>query len=88
MWEKIKTWTTHKNLREVATTLNFFNLIEISILGFVAWQVFDLLQWYKDTVTAETFNGVAFWGAIGSLIAGLFGALKYINHTYEARKGG
>ncbi len=81
MWEKIKTWTTHKNLREVATTLNHFCIIEITVIAFFSWQAYDMLQWYKEITTPETFNGTAFWGAMASLVGAIFGALKYINKT-------
>lgn len=92
MWEKIRYFFsntfTHKNLREIAATLNSFCIIEITVIAFFSWQAYDLLQWYKNIVTPETWNGTAFWAAIGSLVAAIFGALKYINHTYEARKDG
>lgn len=84
--EWVKRNITHKNLREIANTLNSFCVIEIAVIGFFSWQAYDLLQWYKNIVTPETFNGMAFWGAMGSLVAAIFGALKYINHTYEGSK--
>lgn len=86
MWEKIKRSFSHKNLRELATTLNAFNIIEIAVVGFFSWQAYDLIEWYKEITTPETFNGTAYWAAMSSLVAAIFGALKYISHTYEARK--
>ena len=86
MWNWIKNSFTHSNLRQVANTLNSFCLVEIAIIGFFSWQAYDLLQWYKGIVTPETFSPTAFWAAMGSLVAAIFGALKYINHTYESRE--
>lgn len=74
-------YLSHKALREFSTTLNCFCFIEISVISFFCWQAYELLQWYKDIVTPETFNGVAFWGAMSSLAGAVFGALKYINKT-------
>lgn len=86
MWNWIKDKFSHHNLRELATTLNAFCIIEIAVIGFFSWQAYDLLQWYKGIVTPETWNGNAFWAAMGGLVAAIFGALKYINHTYENNK--
>lgn len=86
MLTEIKSFFSHKYLRELATTLNSFNIVEIAVVVFFSWQAYDLLQWYKSIVTPDTFNGTAFWGAMASLVGAIFGALKYITHTYEARK--
>lgn len=85
MWNWIKDKFSHHNLREIATTLNFFNLIEIVITGWVIYEVHRLLDWYMKTSTPDTFNGVAFWGAISAIIAGLFSALKFIHDTLKVR---
>ncbi|QDP64728.1 MAG: hypothetical protein GOVbin2917_43 [Prokaryotic dsDNA virus sp.] len=79
---------SHKNLRDIAITLNLFCLVEIGVVIFFSWLCYDLLVWYKDITTPENFAQTPFWAAIGSLVAAIFGALKYINHTYEARKDG
>lgn len=86
MWGKIKEFSTHKALRELATTLNAFCIVEIVVIGFFSWQAYDLLQWYKGITTPETFSPTAFWAAISGIVAAVFSALKYINHTYEARR--
>lgn len=77
---------THSSLRELATTLNAFCIVEIVVIAFFSWQAYDLLQWYKEITTPETFSPTAFWAAISGIVAAVFSALKYINHTYEARK--
>lgn len=79
----ISTFFTHSNLREFAKTLNSFCIIEITIIAFFSWQAYDLLQWYKAIMTVDNFNGVAFWGAIGGIVAAIFGAVKYINDTHN-----
>ena len=85
MWNWIKDKFSHHNLREIATTLNFFNLIEITVAGWVIYEVHRLLNWYMQNSTPETFNGVAFWGAISGIIAGLLGALKFMHDTLKVR---
>ncbi len=82
-------WTSdriHKELREIAYTLNAFCLIEIAVIGFFSWQAYDLLQWYKSIVTPETFNGAGFWAAMGGIVAAIFGASKHIQETYKEYK--
>ena len=81
MWEKIKKFFSHDSLRNIAVTLNHFSLIEIAIILFFSYMAYDLLSWYKTVMTPENFNGVAFWGAISSIVAAIFGAIKYINDT-------
>ncbi len=85
MWEKIKSITTHQNLREIANTLNSFNIIEILVISFFCFQAYDLLQWYKSITTPENFSDTAFWAAISGIVAAIFSALKYISKTYEDR---
>lgn len=92
MWEKFKSIftlpseETHKKLRNIAQTLNAFCIIEIAVIAFFSWQAYDLLAWYKSIVTPETFNGTAFWAAIGSIVAAIFGASKHIQDTYREIK--
>lgn len=83
---RISQFFTHESFRELATTLNAFCIVEIVVIGFFSWQAYDLLQWYKEITTSETFSPTAFWAAISGIVAAVFSALKYINHTYEARK--
>lgn len=78
---KIKYWFSHHNLREVARTLNSFNFIEIAIILYGCFILYDLISWYKLIMTVEHFNGVAFWGTVGSIAAAVIGAVKYINDT-------
>ena len=77
---------THKHLREFATTLNYFSFIEISIVCFFTYLSYDLLMWYKEITTPETFSPTAFWGAISSIVAAIFGAIKYINDTHKKKE--
>lgn len=83
--EKVKEFFTHESLRNLAITLNHFSIIEIAIVLFFSYMAYDLLQWYKGIMTADNFNGVAFWGAISSIIAAVFGAVKYINDTHRKK---
>jgi hypothetical protein len=83
MRDSINKFFTHESLRNLATTLNAFCLIEISVIAFFSWQAYDLLQWYKEITTPETFSPTAFWAAVSGIVAAVFSALKYINHTYE-----
>lgn len=87
MWKKIIDFfshhISHKELREKAKTLNSFCFIEIAVIVFFSYLAYDLLTWYKEIMTVEKFNGVAFWGAIGGIAAAIFSALKYINHTHD-----
>lgn len=73
----------HNELRQIAKTLNAFCIIEVSVVIVFTYFAYDLLQWYKHIVTPQTFNGVAFWGAIGSISASIFGACKHINETFK-----
>ncbi|UYE90211.1 hypothetical protein A5gp_00013 [Alteromonas phage vB_AemP_PT15-A5] len=89
MIERLKksfNWVTHNNLREIATTLNFFNLIEIGVVVWVLVELHRLLNWYMENMTMEHFNGVAFWGAIAGAITGLLGALKFMHDTLKERR--
>ena len=86
MRDSIKKFFTHESLRNLATTLNAFCIIEISVIAFFSWQAYDLLQWYKEITTPETFSPTAFWAAVSGIVAAVFSALKYINHTYEKIK--
>ncbi len=86
MREWIKTNITHKNLRELARTLNDFCIIEIAVVWFFTYLSYDLLMWYKDMTTPETFSPTAFWGAISSIVAAIFGAIKYINDTHKKKE--
>lgn len=79
-------WVNHANLREIATTLNFFNIIEIGVTLWVLYEVHRLLSWYMKIMTVEHFNGVAFWGAIAGAITGLLGALKFMHDTLKERR--
>lgn len=79
-------WFNHQNLREIATTLNFFNLIEITVVGWVIYEVHRLLSWYMKVMTIEHFNGVAFWGAIAGAITALLGAIKFMVDTLKERR--
>jgi membrane associated rhomboid family serine protease len=81
--EKIKEFFTHKSLREFAHTLNCFNIIEIFVVLWLTYEIHVMLEWYRDFITLEHFNGVAYWGAIAGIIAGIIGALKYISDTLK-----
>lgn len=86
LWNYVKHYTSHRQLREIAITLNYFCIIEISIVIFFSWQSYELLQWYKSIMTIDKFDGMAFWGAVSGLIAAVFGAVKYINDTFSKRQ--
>lgn len=75
----------HKEIREIAITLNYFCVIEISIITFFTWQAYELLHWYESIMTVEHFNATAFWAAVSGIIAAIFGAVKFINDTFNNR---
>jgi hypothetical protein len=77
---------THHNLREIAKTLNSFCVVEILVVALFCFMAFDLLSWYKLIMTAESFNGTAFWGAIISITGLIFGSIKHINETFKKEK--
>lgn len=81
--EIIANFFSHKSLRELAYTLNSFNLVEISVVVWFTYEVHVMLAWYRNFITVEAFNGVAYWGAIAGIIAGIIGALKYIHDTLK-----
>lgn len=85
MLNRIKSWITHENLRELATTLNAFSIIEIAVIIFFTYMSYDLLMWYKSMMTPDNFSPVAFWGAISGIVAAIFGAVKYINDTHKRK---
>lgn len=74
---------SYEALMKKAALLNAYNFIEIAIVVFFSHMTYDLLQWYKEIMTVEKFNGIAFWGAISGLVAAIFGAIKYINDTHK-----
>ena len=81
--EKINQFLTHVSFRELAHTLNSFNFIEISIVIWFTYEVHLLLSWYRNFITVETFDSVAYWGAIASIVALIIGALKYMHDTLK-----
>ena len=76
----------HKQLRELAHTLNALCLIEVAVVVFFSWLAYDLLMWYKTMMTPENFNATAFWGAITGIVAAIFTAVKNINDTYKQKQ--
>lgn len=64
-----------------ARVLNSFNGVEIAVTGFLCYHLHLLLEWYKAIMTLEHFNAPAYWGAVGGLIAGVVGLVKYMYHT-------
>lgn len=85
-WIKFRNNFTHKGLREIAMTLNCFNIIEIVVIAWVMWEAHNMLAWYRSIMTVEHFNGVAYWGAMGGLFAGVIGAFKYMNDTLKEQR--
>ena len=81
--EKISEFFSHASLRELAYTLNCFNIVEISVVIWFTWEVHLMLDWYRSFITVEYFNGVAYWGAIAGIIAVILGAFKFINETLK-----
>ena len=81
--EKINQFLTHVSFRELAHTLNSFNFIEISIVIWFTYEVHLLLSWYRNFITVATFDSVAYWGAIASIVALIIGALKYMHDTLK-----
>tara|TARA_R110002126_G_scaffold104356_5_gene237851 strand:- start:333 stop:572 length:240 start_codon:yes stop_codon:yes gene_type:complete len=77
---------THTGLRDIAKTLNSFCVVEIIVVFLFCYLAFDLLAWYKMIMTAESFNGTAFWGAIISITGLIFGSIKHINETFKKEK--
>lgn len=86
LWAFIQKHISHKGLREIATTLNHFNFIEIAVIGLFCFFAWDLLTWYKAIMTIEAFNGVAFWGAMGAIVAAIFSALKSMGDTLKNKQ--
>lgn len=88
--EKLKWWqlknSTHQHLREWARTLGYFNVIEIAVIIFGCILVYELLEWYMLIMTIEKFNGVAFWGAVGSMVAAIVGAVKYMKDKHSVKE--
>lgn len=82
--EKIKKFFTHASLREFAYTLNCFNFIEIGVVFWFTWEIHVMLDWYRNFITPENFNGVAYWGAIAGIVAAVIGALKYIHDSMKS----
>lgn len=76
----------HKQLRELAITLNALCLVEVSVVVFYSWMAYDLLEWYKLITTPENFNAVAFWGAVTGIVATIFTAVKHINESFKRSK--
>lgn len=87
MWVLIKKYFSHESLRNIATTLKHFSLIQISTVAFFNYLAYDLLIWYKSFMSdnPESFNGVAFWGAVAGIVAGIFSSIKYINDMNNTR---
>lgn len=82
----IKYYCSHRSLREIAHTLNHFNIIEIYIVIWASYEVSRMLSFYMSIMTVDKFNGVAFWGAIGGIIVGMIGAVKYISDTLKYKR--
>ena len=68
-------------LIEWARVLNSFNGVEIAVTGFLCYHLHELLEWYKAITTPDNFDSTAYWAAVGGLIAGIIGLVKYMYHT-------
>lgn len=79
----IAMWFSHTSLREKARTLQYFNIAEHCVIVWACYEVHHLLRWYMSIMTAEKFNAIAFWGAVGSIVAAIFGALNFMAKTLQ-----
>jgi len=84
--ETLKSFFSHTSLREIAHTLNCFNIIEIAVIAWFTYEIHLMLTWYKTIMTVEHFNGVAYWGAVAGIITVIIGAFKFINDTLKEHR--
>ena len=73
----------YQNLLRIAHLLNVFCIIEVIMILAFTYLSFDLLFWYQTIVTPETFNPIAFWGAITGIVTTIFTAVRNIHLTLE-----
>ena len=100
MIERIKLWWSnldlHKELREIAITLNHFNIIEIAVVGIFTWLCIDTVLFLKAYITntevndaTKTLINTAIMGLTATLIpfsASVFGGIKEINGSLRKDK--
>ena len=79
----IKSEDVHKELREVAKTLDAFCIIEILVIIFFCFMFYEFSYWYMAIMTVDKFNSMAFWGFMGAIGAGIFAAVKSIRDTHK-----
>ena len=77
---------THNNLREVANTLNYFNIIEISVILFFSYIAYELIFFVMEQVTLGNNHlvlGALSTGVFIPLVGGIWKMLESINNTYK-----